>query len=107
MYLVSARNFLEHDAPAPPPDQADAALTCHPSPPTSLHWSTGDRGWWRDRALLPELGLIIGFLGLLWIGIFVTIRYEYDHARTAAIQSTDNLARAFEESTRRTIGEID
>jgi diguanylate cyclase (GGDEF)-like protein len=107
MYLASAHNFIEHDAPVPPPrDRADAVNDL-PPPPTSLHWSTGDRGWWRDRALLPELGLIIGFLGLLWIGIGITIRYEYDHARTAAIQSTDNLARAFEESTRRTIREID
>ena len=57
--------------------------------------------------LLPELAAIGCFLALLWISIGIALNYEYRAAETVAVQSTSNLARAFEESTRRTIDEID
>ena len=59
------------------------------------------------ESVLPELGAIACFLILLWASIALAIRHEYDTAKNSAIQSTTNLARAFEESTRRTIGQID
>jgi diguanylate cyclase (GGDEF)-like protein len=59
------------------------------------------------QSLLPELAAIGCFLALLWISIGVVLDHEYHTAEAAAVQSTGNLARAFEESTRRTIGQID
>ncbi len=48
------------------------------------------------------------FLILPWIGIASgASMHEYQHAKAAAVQSTANLAQALEESTRRTIGQID
>ena len=59
------------------------------------------------ESTLPELIAIAGFLVLLWASIGVAIEHEYNTARTSAVQTTANLARAFEESTRRTISQID
>lgn len=59
------------------------------------------------ESILPELIAIAGFLVLLWASIGVAIEHECDTAKTSAIQTTTNLARAFEESTRRTISQID
>jgi diguanylate cyclase (GGDEF)-like protein len=59
------------------------------------------------RPLLPELAAIICFLTLLWASILVALNHEYHAAEVSAVQSTGNLARAFEESTRRTIDEVD
>ena len=59
------------------------------------------------EAVLPEVIAISCFLIFLWTGIAVGLYREYDLALAAAEQSTGNLARAFEESPRRTIGQID
>jgi diguanylate cyclase (GGDEF)-like protein len=59
------------------------------------------------ESLRPELVAIGCFLLLPWIGITIALHYEYQHARAVAIHSTANLAQALEESTRRTIGQID
>ncbi|HVC63526.1 MAG TPA: EAL domain-containing protein [Acetobacteraceae bacterium] len=59
------------------------------------------------ESLLPELAAIGCFLALLWASIGIALNHEYHSAETAAVQNTGNLARAFEESTRRTIGQID
>ena len=59
------------------------------------------------ESVIPELIAIGCFLVLLWASIGIAINHEYDTAKSAAMQSTANLARAFEESTRRTIGQID
>lgn len=56
---------------------------------------------------MPELIAIGCFLALLWTSISIVLNHEYRSAEAAAMQSTGNLARAFEESTRRTIGQID
>ncbi len=59
------------------------------------------------EAVLPEVIAISCFLIFLWTGITVGLYREYELALVAAQQSTGNLARAFEESTRRSIGQID
>ncbi len=59
------------------------------------------------ESTLPELIAIAGFLVLLWASIGVAIEHEYNTAKNSAVQTTANLARAFEESTRRTISQID
>ncbi len=59
------------------------------------------------RSLLPELAAIFGFLALLWIGISIASNHEYYAAEAGAVQTTGNLARAFEESTRDIITQID
>jgi len=59
------------------------------------------------RPLLPELAAIGCFLAFLWASIAGGLSHEYSASETTAIQTTGNLARAFEESTRRTIGQID
>lgn len=58
-------------------------------------------------SLLPEWIAIACFLALLWSSIGIMLSHEHRSGETAAVQSTGNLARAFEESTRRTIGQID
>jgi len=59
------------------------------------------------RPLLPELAAVFCFLTLLWASILIALNHEYHAAEVSAVQSTGNLARAFEESTRRTIDEVD
>ncbi|MEJ0016897.1 MAG: EAL domain-containing protein [Acetobacteraceae bacterium] len=59
------------------------------------------------ESLIPELAAIGCFLVLLWVSIILAINHEHHTAVEAAGQSTANLARAFEESTRRTVGQID
>jgi PAS domain-containing protein len=56
---------------------------------------------------LPELVATGCLLILPWIGIAFDLHREYYGARMAAMQSTGVLARALEESTRRTVGQID
>jgi diguanylate cyclase (GGDEF)-like protein len=78
----------------------------------SLRWLSeriASHGLIRPSAvpLLPELAAIACFLVLLWTSILIALNHEYHAAETASVQSTANLARAFEESTRRTVGEID
>lgn len=58
-------------------------------------------------SVAPELATILCFAVLLVVSIAVAIKHEYDTAEAAAVQSTANLARAFEESTRRTVSQID
>jgi diguanylate cyclase (GGDEF)-like protein len=57
--------------------------------------------------VLPELIAIGGVLILMWLGIGIALVHERHAAEAAAQQATGNLARAFEESTRRTISQID
>lgn len=54
-----------------------------------------------------ELAAIASLLVLPWIGIAAALHYAYDSAEAAAFQSTANLARALEESARRTFDQID
>ena len=44
---------------------------------------------------------------MLWASIIIALNHEYHAAEASAVQSTGNLARAFEESTRHTISQID
>ena len=57
--------------------------------------------------LLPELAAIVCILALLWTSIAIALTHEHRSAEVTAKHTTSNLARAFEESTRRTIGGID
>lgn len=57
-------------------------------------------------SLVPEVGAIGCFLPLLWAGITFTLNHEYQGAKDAAVRTTSNLTQAFEESSRRTIGQI-
>ena len=63
--------------------------------------------WLATESMLPEVAALLCLLGLLWSSIVITLDREYDKDRTVAEQTTGNLARAFEESTRRTIGQLD
>jgi diguanylate cyclase (GGDEF)-like protein len=57
--------------------------------------------------LLPELAAIGCFLALLWVSIIIALNHEYHAAEASAVQSTGNLTRAFQESTRHSISQID
>ncbi len=59
------------------------------------------------EALLPEIVAVVCLLVLLWTTIAIALSHEYSATEAAAKQTSSNLARAFEESTRRTIGELD
>ena len=61
----------------------------------------------KTETALPELIAIGCFLILPWIGIVAGLHHEYRGAEAAAVRATGNLARTLEESTRRTIGQID
>jgi diguanylate cyclase (GGDEF)-like protein len=58
-------------------------------------------------SLIPELAALLAFIALLWIAIGIALTHEYRAAETTAEQTTGNLARAFQESTRRTVSQID
>ncbi len=61
----------------------------------------------RPESLLPEVVAICCFLAFVWVSIFVALHHEYLATESAAEQTTGNLARAFEESTRRAVSQID
>lgn len=63
--------------------------------------------WLATESMLPEVAALLCLLALLWSSIVITLDREYDKDKTVAEQTTGNLARAFEESTRRTIGQLD
>jgi diguanylate cyclase (GGDEF)-like protein len=73
----------------------------------SARWISGLLPGFKTESLWPELLAIGGFLLLPWIGIGMALHHEYYDVEAAAVQSTANLAQALEESTRRTVGEID
>ena len=58
-------------------------------------------------SVLPELAAILCFLALLWTSIGLALSHEYTTDWTAAQHTTQNLVRAFQESMRRTISQID
>jgi signal transduction histidine kinase/ActR/RegA family two-component response regulator len=62
----------------------------------------------RDRRIygwhITWIGLVIC---LLWAGIGLNLRHEYDHAEQEALHDTANLAHAFEENITRTIEGVD
>ena len=68
-------------------------------------------GSWLARlgsdSVVFELVCVIGFLGLLWGSIATMLTHEYASDEAVAATTTGNIARAFEESTRRTVGQID
>jgi hypothetical protein len=73
----------------------------------SARWLVGRLVRVNTDSLLPELAALFCLLALLWASVAIALSHEYYATELAAEQSTGNLARAFEESTRRTIGEID
>ncbi|MGD0431460.1 MAG: EAL domain-containing protein [Acetobacteraceae bacterium] len=60
-----------------------------------------------SESVVPEISAISCFLILMWAGIGGALYHEYLVAEDAARLTTGNLARAFEESTRRSISQID
>ena len=61
----------------------------------------------REETLWPEL-LAIGFFVIVpWVSITAALHHEYRATEAMAVEATANLAQALEESTRRTIGQID
>ena len=59
------------------------------------------------RPLLAELLAVCALLALLWGGIAVMLRTSHDSTAAGAVLAGRNLARAFEETTRRAVSEID
>ena len=57
--------------------------------------------------LLPELVTPLLLIMFLWTGIVSTLQREHGDALREAVQTSGNLARAFEENTRRIVGSID
>jgi diguanylate cyclase (GGDEF)-like protein len=103
--------------------RSDLAPQNGDQPPYAVYRACADRVihpvlWLRRRlravtttfkadTLWPELLAICCFLILPWVGIAAAIEHEYGNARSAAVLTTANLAQVLEESTRRTIGQID
>ena len=58
-------------------------------------------------SIWPGIVTISGLLVFLWVSIVIAMLHEYNSTDIGAEQSSSNLARAFEESTRRTISQID
>ena len=56
---------------------------------------------------MPELIAVGSFLVLTWIAITAGLHHEHRSAQSAAVRATGDLAQALEESTRRTVGQID
>jgi diguanylate cyclase (GGDEF)-like protein len=57
--------------------------------------------------LLPEWSAIVALLLLLWSGISVTLWQQREFALTAAAQHATNIAKVFEETSRRIVTGID
>jgi diguanylate cyclase (GGDEF)-like protein len=57
--------------------------------------------------MLPECLALLGILGLIWLGIWMTLIDQRRNAADAAVRDTGNLARAFEENTARIIAAAD
>ena len=74
-----------------------------------MHWRRlcAALGRFSSESVLPEAIALSCFLALIWAGISGALYHEYNVAETGANIATSNLARAFEESTRRSISQID
>ncbi len=59
------------------------------------------------RPLVPEFLAVLALLALIWISISILLTRERQHAVDAALGTTAALAKAFEESTKRIITEVD
>src|SRR5580704_890003 len=57
--------------------------------------------------LLPEIVAICFCIALIWFSLLVPLAQERQDAEQAAIETTSNLARAFEENTDRVLAGID
>jgi diguanylate cyclase (GGDEF)-like protein len=77
-------------------------------------WFADARRWLASRAgdggavvLLPEIIAICTCIGLIWVSLLLPLVQERRDAEHAAIETTGNLARAFEENTDRIVSGID
>jgi uncharacterized oligopeptide transporter (OPT) family protein len=61
------------------------------------------------RAVLRQGATYVGLLiiGLVWLGLDFHLASESEHAQRAAVQTTRNLARAFEEHLSRSLKDVD
>ena len=57
--------------------------------------------------LAPEILAVIGMIALIWISISILLTRERQHAVDAAMGTSVALAKAFEETTKRIITEVD
>src|ERR1019366_8755036 len=55
----------------------------------------------------PECAAVLVCIGLMWLSLMAPLRQERRDAELAAIETTNNLARAFEENTDRIVSGID
>src|SRR5580658_1340955 len=70
-------------------------------------WLAGRLGGDNGMVLLPEI-IAIGFcIVLIWVSLWLPLAQERRDAEQAAVESTGNLARAFEENTDRIVSGID
>jgi diguanylate cyclase (GGDEF)-like protein len=83
---------------------------------TSRPWWASLTGWLRRHErlpardalmLLPECAVIIGFIAVIWAGIWLMLSQQYEAAESAAVRDSGNLARAFEENTERIVAGVD
>jgi len=103
--------------------QRSAPHTWRANQPASLRPDTGRLGagwfgnarhWLASRAasddavvLLPEIIAICTCIVLIWVSLLLPLAQERRDAEHAAIETTGNLARAFEENTDRIVSGID
>ena len=72
-----------------------------------MRWLAGRVRDGNGMVLLPEI-IAIGFcIVLIWVSLWLPLAQERRDAEQAAIESTGNLARAFEENTDRIVSGID
>jgi hypothetical protein len=85
---------------------------------TSAHWGAGRLGdarrWLASRlagdngiVLLPEIIAIFACIALIWVSLLLPLVQERRDAEREAVETTDNLARAFEQNTDRIVSGID
>ena len=85
---------------------------------TAVHWGAGRfsqaRRWLASRlvndnsiVLLPEIIAIFSCIALIWVSLWLPLAQERRDAERAAVETTGNLARAFEQNTDRIVAGID
>ena len=80
--------------------------SCLPLQPTEAQ-GFGDRPLANLRFLLVEMAAVVTILALIWGSIGFVLWREHANAEAQGYEITGNLTRAFEETTARTISEID
>src|SRR5690349_18660142 len=69
-------------------------------------WFKNGLSWFRAVAQGSTL-LCVMMIALVWLGVDFHLQVEQNDTERAAVQNSENLARAFEEHLSRTLNEID